>query len=120
MSVKLQITVTKEILERTKNCSTDCKVAIENCAIALAVRDVFPSAKVWGNYIDPGKGFFGIILLPKPATEFICQFDDHDPEERAKMEPVSFEIEISDAIIEKINIDEIRPLLENHATLKLI
>lgn len=42
---QLKITVTKEILEKSKNCG-DAYGAGKNCAIALAVRDVFPMAWV--------------------------------------------------------------------------
>lgn len=119
---KLRITVTKEILERSKNCSVYVELSTTNCAIACAVRDVFPSANVWANHINPFPGHQKnkLIPLPKIAQDFIDAFDDATPEERVMMKPISFEIEVPDEVIEKINIDELKPLLENHPTLAIL
>lgn len=118
---KLRITVTKEILERSKMCGVAAQTSVENCAIALAVRDVFPKARVWMTHINTQMGDYGPhIILPVEASVFISEFDDRDPEERVKMNPIAFEIEIPDEIIEKINIDELKPLLENHPNLALV
>lgn len=120
MSTKLQITVTKEMLEKSKNCYKDVSYAKTNCAIALAIRDVFPRAEVLTTVIFPDPDVRGMIKLPYEASEFIELFDDAEPEQRCEMDPISFEIDIPDTIINRINIDEIRPLLENHPTLKLV
>lgn len=118
---KLRITVTKEILERTKNCSTYVEFSTTNCAVALAVRDVFPDAKVWANHINPLTGDVkDIMTLPLEAQDFIEAFDDAGPEERVKMNPISFEVNVPDSLIQKINIDELKPLLENHPTLAIV
>lgn len=116
--IKLKITVTKEILEKSKLC---LGLAAENCAIALAVRGVFPKAVVGLDAIflcvferDPK------IALPEEAKEFISEFDCLTPAERVNMNPISFEIEIPDAVIDRINIDELRPLLVNHPTLEIV
>lgn len=132
---KLRITVTKEILERSKYCASDINQGY-NCAVALAVKDIFPEAYCYQSFMvfdQAGKdkcdsGFFsaskfkGAIGAHFPAFVFmwIQQFDRIEPNERVKMSPISFEISIPDEVIEKINIDELKPLLENHPTLELI
>lgn len=115
---KLRITVTKEILEKSKNCRPEFAFAVHNCAIALAVRDIFPTAEV--NYDFIGIEGLETIPLPEAAIDFIEKFDDANSLEREKMDPISFEIEIPDSVINQINIDELKPLLENHPTLQLV
>jgi hypothetical protein len=123
--IKLKITVTKEILEKSKWCgykldNEEFKLTSQNCAIALAVRDVFPNAGVGANSVllDPPSEYF--TNLPQEAIDFITAFDKSDPGVRSRMTPISFEIEIPDSVIGKINIEELRPLLVNHPTLQLI
>jgi hypothetical protein len=128
---KLKIKVTKEILKKSMYCGTkseSTELIVKNCAVALAVRDIFPEACVASRYICP----FGSrsnpmgpeydIELPQEASSFISRFDGYMaiPEMRLKMEEFEFEVEIPDIVIEQINIDEIKPLLENHPTLKLV
>ncbi|HEX8331898.1 MAG TPA: hypothetical protein VF622_04705 [Segetibacter sp.] len=117
--MKLQINVTKEILEKSKNCK---EVPTHNCAIAIAVRDVFPSAKIYNTYLTPLKSSecWKGISLPQEATMFIRDFDAAEPEERAAMNPITFEIDIPDEVIEKINIDEVKELLKEHPTMQLV
>lgn len=119
---KLQINVTKEVLEASKGCSSSAGIAITNCAISLAIRDVFPKASVWASHINPKlkEGRYDVIKLPQEARDFICEFDRLGSEGRAAMNPISFEIEIPDTVLEQINIDELKPLLENHPTLALL
>lgn len=115
--IKLRISVTKDVLEKTKNCSPSADIAVTNCAIAYSVREIFPTAYVFSYAICLTGGH---IILPEAASNFIISFDSLSPEERVKMKPFSFDIQIPDPIVNQINIDEIRPLLENHPTLQLI
>lgn len=127
---KLKITVTKEILERSMYCgegmaSSDKKLYNHirtNCAIALAVRDIWPKAHVDTCVIYPfgREAISSMISLPEEAEEFIEKFDEYVPEARAAMEPLEFEVNVPAYVIRKINIDELRPLLENHPTLAII
>lgn len=124
--MKLTIKVTKEILERSKMCKGDDPQhdIHENCAIALAVRDIMPKAVVTRMHIKPfGWGqLFEIqpsIPLPVAAIDFIGKFDDAIPEERVLMPEIEFDIELPEYFIDSVNIDEIKPLLENHPTLSL-
>ncbi len=125
MSYKLSIKVTKEILERSKMCGTVTQQNIVgNCAIALAMRDIFPKAHVYGG---GDVSFLGASTyperkdaqLPVKAHVFMNKFDSTAVNERPLMPEIEFEIEVPDDVIEKINIEEIKPLLINHPTLKL-
>jgi len=119
MPIKLQITVTREILEKTRNCSpVDLS---KNCAIAMAIRDIWPKAAVEEGFFSPfGPNDGNAISLPAKVSKFIQHFDVADPEERANMDEITFKIKVPNYIIEKINIDEIKPLLKNHPTLKIV
>lgn len=121
MPTKLKITVTKEILEKSKNCQA---YDGSNCAVSLAIRDIFPNTYVNTKTIDfdPHNPFNTKLLvsLPSNAYSFIRTFDEASPAQRINMKPISFEIEIPDEVIDKINIDELKPLLQNHPTLQLV
>lgn len=134
MSVKLKIKVTKEILEQSMYCGLSYEVVStpENCAVALAVRDIFPKAWVMFEEREEENKIavinaFGIqcedtIVLPGFVKEYIDQFDylKREPEKRIHLPELEFEIEIPEDIIEQINIEELRGLLQNHPTLQLL
>lgn len=116
---KLQITVTKEILKRSMMCGVDDAENItENCAIALAIRDVFPRA-----YVGCEKLFFGVpdlsVKLPYEAAKYVRRFDSlRDATiERLDLPEITFEVEVPDEVIDKIDISKI---YEGHPTLQLI
>jgi hypothetical protein len=121
---KLKIKVTKEILEKSKWCGTKKAVDMTrstNCAIALAVRDIFPNATVGPTSFYACNGApFDLVDLPRTASEFINDFDDAKPEDRPSLAEIEFEVEIPDSVIGRINIEELRPLLQNHPTLQLV
>jgi hypothetical protein len=129
MSVQLKIKVTKEVLFKSRMCQTELGM---NCAISLAVRDILPNAIVGRYYIAPfyytgyknGENWEPdrtcMIPLPIEASSFTQDFDYSAPAQRVLLPELEFEITIPDEVIEKINIDELRPLLQNHPTLELI
>ena len=131
---KLKISVTKEILEKSRHCSNGESQGF-NCAVALSIRDIFPTAYCFQSVllffeedlIDwRRRGLFSGLskyphaIFPPAVFSWIKEFDNSTPEERITMQPISFEIEIPDAVIEQINIDELRPLLTNHPTIELV
>lgn len=140
MSYKLKINITKEILERSKFCNyipgTDRRISWHqhrdnpsltptiNCAIALAVRDIFPLAQVEEEtievYTEDNSDFPVLINLPGKAGYFIRNFDINTPEERVSMKPISFEIDVPDQVIESINIDEVKDIISKKDILELI
>ena len=122
----LKIKVTKDILEKSKTCGTIEPNGFKghSCAIALAVRDIFPTANIGFHEVWPlwnGYNYTGAtIRLPNIVSEYIKVFDRTPTAERPMLPEIEFEIEIPDSVIEKINIEELKPLLENHPTLELI
>ena len=120
MPIPFKIKVTKEILELSKACGApdDVETIGDNCAIARAMKDIFPDAFVTGQDIYP----FGIdednkladlkITMPKIAQDFIIAFDTlcENPNSRPLLPEFEFDISIPDEIISQINIDEIRTL----------
>lgn len=120
--MKLQINITKEVLEASKMCGLIDEFKFptsQNCAIAKAIVDVF-GLKSWVNECEIlllNQGFESIIAkieLPKEAQNFIRKFDKLSPEERVEITPFSFEIDVPDEVLEKIvDITEINELLSN-------
>ena len=118
MPVRFKIKVTKEILELSKECGAhnDFDTIGKNCAIAIALKDIFPEVVVTDYYIYP----FGIdnknklddlrIVMPKIAQDFVKVFDSLSAIHKLRLLLPEFEFEISipDEIISQINIDEVR------------
>jgi len=119
MQVQFKIKITKELLELSRDCGqNEIEIVGKNCAIALALKDIFPEVFVSGYYIHP----FGSekdnklaeleIPLPKIAQDFVRLFDSlcSIPGVRLMIPEFEFEISIPDEIINEINIDEVRAL----------
>lgn len=92
----------------------------KKCAVAIALQDIFPEAHVTSYYIFP----FGLetqsskdlkISLPLVAQQFVKLFDGFHlvPNLRLLLPEFEFTIEVPDAVINAINIDEIREVIEN-------
>lgn len=125
---KLKIKVTKDVLAKTANCSGQYS---SNCAVAYAIRDIFPFAQVYEGCIEVwndhdmsfNSRLIGIIDLPSEATNFIEKFDKFmgpdQIEERKAMSELDFEIEIPDKVINMISIEDIKKLID-HPTLELV
>jgi hypothetical protein len=123
MPMSFKISITRQILEESKFCATnnnDAKITGENCAIANALKYLFPDVHVTGHDIYP----FGAnenhiykyfrISMPQIAKDFIRVFDALCKMPRARMLLPEFEFEISlpDEIIAEVNIDEIKNIAE--------
>ncbi|MGN6250085.1 MAG: hypothetical protein ACTHNG_17155 [Ginsengibacter sp.] len=121
MPVPFKIKITKEILERSKLCGAlnDIEKIGNNCAIAVALKDIFPNVFVTPHHIYP----FGIIeneefsifriSLPVIAQDFIKVFDGLRgiPNTRICLPEFEFEIFLADELIAQINIDEVKNML---------
>jgi|GEM_PF-5482904 hypothetical protein len=68
--MRLKIKVTKEVLRKSAYCTGR---AWENCAISVAICDVFPIADVMNEEIRIGG--LPYISLPQKARDFILEFD---------------------------------------------
>jgi len=125
MPLQLKIAITKEILEKCKNCGNenDEREIGNSCAVAFALMDIFPDVHVTNYCIFP----FGIkheieqalkIQLPVVAQQFIKLFDGFRlaPKLRLLLPEFEFTIDVHDEVIEQINIDEVRELLKEGTT----
>ena len=120
MPVEFKIRITKEIIEQCKYCGAENnKQEINrNCAVAFALKDIFPDVYVTNHYIFPwgiddakGKG----IKIPMPviAQQFIKLFDGFNlmPNLRLLLPEFEFTINIPDEVIDEVNIDDMKQLL---------
>ena len=125
MPTQFKIVITKEIIAQCKNCGTgnDNRRIENNCAIAVALADIFPKVYVTDLYIFP----FGIdgdkekdIKIPMPviAQQFIKLFDGFrlTPRLRLILPEFEFTIDITDEVIEQIDINDVRELIEKADT----
>lgn len=110
--MKLKIKITKDVLFKTMYCTHN--KATTNCAIAYAIRDIFPHSITSCRSIYPLHQLGGDvediqISLPKEAQDFIRVFDKlaETPKQRKGIRPLDFEIEIPLSVIDHINIDDI-------------
>lgn len=123
MSTTMRIHVTKDIINKAKYCGENkTEIISESCAIALAVRDLFPEVRVTDYSIQFGRNgyIYATSYLPFEAREFITKFDETTVEQREQMSPISFNIEVPDKVIDKISIEEIERILENSETIELV
>lgn len=127
--MKLEVKITKEIYEQSMMCGTSSKITKErpiaqNCAVALAVREIFPKAEVISySYVPFGsaiKNKQGMRITAKhDGMELIRQFDSlaSDPEKRLELPETIITLQITDEILEHMpleweNIVEKSELLE--------
>jgi hypothetical protein len=120
MPVQFTIRITKEIIEQCKSCGTENnKQDIgSNCAVAFALKDIFPDVYVTDYYIFP----FGMntengknmkITMPVIAQQFIKLFDGFSlmPNLRPLLPEFEFTIDIPAEVIDQVNIDEVMEFL---------
>lgn len=125
MPVQFKIVITKQILEASRLCGieNDLFTIGRNCAIANAMKHIFPDIFVSGYDIFPfGAGnddSIKQIRLPLPvvAQHFVRLFDGFrlTPALRLLLPEFEFNIDIPDEVIALINIDEIRKILATHS-----
>lgn len=120
--MKIEIKITKDVLKRSMWCGVTVKPVSTNCAISLAVRDLFPDASTSTEYIVLDKHGYHCLETPKIATRFINAFDAliHSPEKRLDLPEFSFEIDIPEQVIERIGIQEAKAILQKSETLSLV
>lgn len=113
--LKIEITCTKEHLEKALYCGIDDskltfpkKGTTSNCWIAIACQDIFPQCVVGTHFIFDKDSinryiYFWKIRLHPEAIYSIREFDSCETiEEREKLQPFSFVIEIDDNTLDKI------------------
>lgn len=94
----------------------------QNCAVALAVREIFPNADVTSFNIWLNDELFTNIRLPENVKRFVSLFDYYrtNPSARLDMESIDFEIEVPQAVIDRIGIGEVYKILSESKTLELV
>ena len=118
MPFQINISITKEIIEHCKNCGNENEEdeVGKRCAVAFALAEIFPNVYVSNYYIYP----FGVekeetlkLQLPVIAQQFIKLFDSFHvvPKLRLLLPEFEFNIDVHDEVIEQINIDEVRELI---------
>ena len=112
----IRVNVTKKVIEESRFCGEqNWGNYASNCAIAKALWDIIPNVSVLETevmFFDKNKGCIGISDLPHSAMYFIGKFDRSTPDEILSLEPISFELEIPDTVIDNISIEEITKRLE--------
>lgn len=138
--MKLTIKITKEVLKESMFCPNgingSCLNAEDfeekkgigfNCAIGNAVSKILLNAWVSTDniqtyesfeYLENGDPSFR-IPLPLKAKEFIKEFDQKTPNERIKMQEMSFEIDVPEALIDRIGINQVHAILKASKTLSI-
>lgn len=136
--MKIKIHITKEVLRESMYCERGEKEVGFNCAVSVAVQKIFPLSFTSIKYLffmneeeykreiayrsthetyDLGSLF--TAELPAKATMFIVEFDNSSPEERERMQPMSFEIDVPEEVINRIGLDEVKKLLSESKTMEL-
>lgn len=138
--MKILIKVTKDVLKRSMMCGeADCDDIGRNCAIALAVCQLLPNSTVdvhalmekramprhyfiniYRTHCVFNEDFICAIPLPAEAEKFIDRFDVLSPIDRLVMEPISFEVDIPNEVIDLITISEAYRILSESKTLELV
>jgi len=119
--MKLKIKVTKETLRKSMMCGVKDDNVGENCAIALAVREIFPKAIVGHRIYLEGDIRF-IAYLPIEAKNFIRLFDSYfkTPQQRLGLPELKFEIKVPEAYLETVDITELTSIINQSQTLELV
>lgn len=153
--MKLLIKVTKKIYRKSMLCGIGdpnlpeifCASIAENCAIALAVRELAPFASVqyrgifWlkydstlitalqlNNKFSMAKAVKEVNMksirqilyteLDDATWNMIDSFDRATPTERLVLPEFSFEVDFPDILINRIGINQIKEILKNSETLQ--
>ncbi len=120
MPIPFTIKIDRHILKLSKECGTqnDTGTIGNTCAIALALKDIFPEVFISDYNIYP----FGrdennktdnlAMPLPKIARDFVRVFDSLSGVHNLRLLLPEFEftIDVPDAVISEINIDEIKAI----------
>jgi hypothetical protein len=127
--MKILIKVTKDVLRRSMMCENEYG---SNCAIAVAVRELFPSACVGASGMCIGDDYIinrlrverqiYDVTHSQAVSDFIWGFDHlwNSPEERLNLPELSFEIEVPDSVIQSIGISEVYRILSESKTLEMV
>lgn len=128
--MKITVNITKKVLQESMYCGIKTALTYANyagnCAIAVALKEFFPYVMVRPGYATVRNEYDHIIdhiVLPKEAEVFIGVFDSyHDKKDykgRLNLPEMSFELELSNTLIEHIGISEVYKVMSESRTLTL-
>ncbi len=120
--MELEVYITEDVLLKSARCPRDSRAT--ECAIAIAIRDIFPDSIVGTHSIifeesDCCK-MIATAALPEKAIRFIRDFDAASPVERAQMRPFKFKFEIPPVVIKTIDISEVTETVKKSPVLNII
>ncbi len=134
--MKVNVKVTKAHFREAINCGLVPGKISKNCAIAIAIRELLPNARVNSNYIavdeidSDNNPNYKLLTIPLPvvAQKLIHMFDNPIlygkittiQQFRLALPETSFDINIPDAVIDIIGIDEAKRILSTSKTLQLV
>lgn len=99
--MKLKLKITKEILIRSRLCTSSD--VVDNCAFALAFKEIVPFTQVGSGtttFLDKTGDTIGRYNHKQDQSIFINNFDSNTSEGRMLMPEQEFEVEIPDNVIE--------------------
>lgn len=122
----IKIHVTKEIYRKAMYCGADLadKPINQNCAVALAVREIAPEARVGHasiSWTGSSSDCIPEVSLPTFVRNMIHAFDylAFRPVERLYLPEFSFEVDFPNELVHKIGIEEVKGILSKSETLEM-
>lgn len=89
--------ITKEIIQESVNRMTMGAVASTNCAVAVAIREVYPHTSVGSTIVSiTGDYMFDDVRIPLPTSviNYIDNFDRTAMKERINLPELEFTLEV--------------------------
>lgn len=107
--IKLKVTVTKEILRKSMMCGVGFRDQVgSNCAVALAIKGIFPLAYVLDSDFFPFHSSKNVdikfICSSHNGYDFIKAFDrlDEAPQERLNLPETIVTLDIKEEILDEL------------------
>ena len=125
--MELKVKITKDILQRSMMCGNDVNPTVTNCAVVLAVREIFPNAIIDQSDYAPFPTY-GVAFYKKnkrfehDGIDFIIEFDrlKKTPHKRLNLPETTVTLQLTDEIINAIEIDNWKEVIETSDVLDLV
>lgn len=111
--MNLKIKITRKVLIKSMFCR-DVNLRHE-CAIAVAIKKIFPNSEVRESWIRIGDYR---MELPLKAKQFMSDFDWSFFVLRPFLSTLDFDVEIPQELIDEIGINEVNEILSKSSTLE--
>lgn len=120
--MRIKISVTKEIYRKAMYCGYTAQTIgslSENCAIALAIRDIAPKARVSISMVTWDLLENLRSILPLEVSEMISLFDTTIPSHRLNLPEFHFFVDFPDELVNEIGLSEVKEILSKSETLEM-